>query len=776
MEEPKPKHQSKTVQQSKTNEMHPQRRSADSSTLPSHTISTTLVTLVLSCCLLLLVPATTATSTSVTAQTNATASNATTTTVEDNFNCPADCDCRLAHNTHKPFLHAKCSSLRGLKAIETVETKLPIHSIDLSNLRLARLSHALDKLVDVTSIDLSHNELHEFGHLGRRIKKLNLKHNRITSAKLSKLPQHVQVLNLQHNDITYLPLEMKHLSNLQTLELSHNHINCSCETLEVRNWLQERHVFMEHPVTCSYPAEYMGKSWLQIKQEDVCAKEKRGWFPDEDENELMLGDQPIEGSADNEDEDEFGKAYLPIDKKASTVKSTEVHESDVEGSGDLDAAELAHDLSHLTTQGPDNLMARINNEEDEELEQPRNAIDEQLDEEPLEDEGSGSGGGALVIPHLAYDNDNTDDFNTDGDQHDNDSTPVEEPVETADDIFNRHMKGILEMAKEAKDALKGSTTESTNEEAPMSAQDVFNRHMGIFEGAEAETDKSEQTAPGGADSEDDLWPVVHKDDDSENVEGFTTDGPLTADKEQIQQAKVGEQDDTNATYFLFGVIGIIVIGLLLFVGIKRCKNNSGNDDDVENPRNRELLDMDKKNLGKPLRNGNENLPLIGEKTNVDLAKPVSGKKPYDGNDIKDGPAQQEPLINGNGTKNGNALSDNVPQINEPGQQQPHEYYPITPRYPTPQSPRASKYAQYPQGEPNNNNADDAYLPSSPKSGRYSPVYSPETGRVKIKLTETPRPKTPMLVTRSKSNAGDIVTTPVRSEVGNGGSAAPQRVY
>lgn len=34
------------------------------------------------------------------------------------------------------------------------------------------------------------------------------------------------------------------------------------------------------------------------------------------------------------------------------------------------------------------------------------------------------------------------------------------------------------------------------------------------------------------------------------------------------------------------------------------------------------------------------------------------------------------------------------------------------------------------------------------------VYSHDTGRVKIKLSETSRPKTPILVTRSKSNAAD----------------------
>jgi len=66
--------------------------------------------------------------------------------------------------------------------------------------------------------------------------------------------------------------------------------------------------------------------------------------------------------------------------------------------------------------------------------------------------------------------------------------------------------------------------------------------------------------------------------------------------------------------------------------------------------------------------------------------------------------------------------------------------------------------------------DEVFLPEEAAPKRYSPVYSPETGRVKIKLMETPKPKTPMLVTRSRSNAGAYITTPnlnIRSTSPNG---------
>uniref|UniRef100_A0A1B0AB66 LRRCT domain-containing protein n=1 Tax=Glossina pallidipes TaxID=7398 RepID=A0A1B0AB66_GLOPL len=633
---------------------------------------------------------------------------------DENFECPEDCHCVLAHHTHQPFLHAKCSSLKGLKSEEPLKSTLPIHSIDLSYLNLTRLSHALEKLHDLTSINLSHNELHEIGHLGRRIKKLNLKHNRFNSAKLSKLPAHVQSLNLQHNDITYLPLEFTKLSQLQSLELSHNQINCSCETLEVRNWLQERHVFMEHPVTCTYPASAKGKPWLQLKQSDICAKEKHGWHADDEENELMMGDQPIEDPGNEEGNEELGKDYLPIGagsgnrKKIARSKMTDT----VEGSGDL--SELNIHL-HTPILGP--------------METSSETLGNHVTDEPLsandDDDGSGSGDGLLIIPHLhPHHSVDPDDFD------DNDITG---------DIFGDGL-GIF----------KTSKPQSTTDE-PVKEDSIVPVEQDIL----------------GSDNEPRVKVVTDGPEITESIEDANADSIKHANG----MAENGE--DSNATYFLLGVVVLIIVGLLAYVALKRCKKRGRGGNDAENPQT-ELLDMDKKQLGKPIRNGvPEHVPLIGEKAKADLNKSMNGanKKPYDAGDVKDGSAQQEPLLNGNNSPHSpNNISGTLPdQKNTSGSNEPslhapnHEYYPISPRYPTPQSPRASKYGQQQQvQEPNNNDPEKPYLSSSPKSGRYSPVYSPETGRVKIKLSETPRPKTPMLVTRSRSNAGEIITTPIRA--------------
>ncbi|XP_067632758.1 protein windpipe [Eurosta solidaginis] len=659
----------------------------------------------------------------------------TTTPNNNNYNCPADCQCVLAKHTHVPFLHAKCRSLEGLRSYAPTATSLAIHSLDLSYLNLKRLSHPLEKLPDVTSIDLSHNELHEIGHLGRRIKKLNLKHNRITSSKLNKLPVHLQVLNLQHNDITNLPLDLTRLSNLETLELSHNQINCTCETLDVRNWLQERHVFMENAVKCEYPSEVKGKPWLQVKQTDICDHEKNGRLNEEEDNELMMGDQPVEEAGDQDDDDELGKAFMPIEK-ASAAKTNSVNLNEVEGSGDLSEMNAPINLAMTTV-----ASAVENSQEHFTTDKP---LSPNAKENEDYDDGSGSGAGPLILPDIARGPLITDDF--------------EAPDEgDKDDAFDSKP---IEQSTPAKDV-------EEEEQEHRSLDDIFNIGMGIFD-TNRFAEESSAAPTGKPVSEEAIVPINQHNLESEDVTDVSTEGPISGEPSAILTANIGnkQKDDTNATYYLLGVIGIIVVGLILFVGIKRCKHNRQAAHDAENPRQTELLDMDKKNLGKPLRNGNEQSPLIGDKTKSDFAKPINGasqKKPYDSNDVKVGAGQQQPLLNGS---NGTAPNEHVQKENAPSATEaapPHEYHPITPRYPTPKSPRASKYAQYPKlGAEHNNNNDDSYLPASPKSGRYSPVYSPETGRVKVKLTETPHPKTPMLVTRSKSNAGDIVTTPVIS--------------
>ncbi|XP_055842390.1 protein windpipe [Episyrphus balteatus] len=573
-------------------------------------------------------------------------------TLANTYDCPDDCHCNVI-NGAIPHNHAKCTSLNGLMK----SRNLPIHSIDLSNMNLTRIpSHQLEKLRDLISIDLSNNEIAEVGRLGPRVKTLNLKNNSITSGKLSKIPLHVQHLDLSHNELTYLPLELRNLSKLRTIELNNNQINCSCETLDVRNWLQEKHVYTESLVKCTYPSEVKGKPWLQVKQSQMCEREKAtlGFGEDEEDNELMMGDAPaVEGSGEEDevDEEELGNVFMPIDNKKSSKESSDAPDLIVQGSGD---GEVSSPI----------------------IEEKEHAMEED------EEDGSGSGMG----PNLHIFRLNEEDS--------------EEKPATDDIIVPVVVKNV-------------------ESEAPK-------------EDASEEKDSSETP---------------------ENGNGI--------EKASIMVPR-DENGESKNTYVLLGVILLIVLGLILYVGVKRCKTNSRNRaHDAENPRSTELLNMDKKNLGKPIqKNGTEHAPLITEKKKEDMAKPINGNSRTIYEDEKD-KKTHEPLLNGD-SKPQNESNNNVLPKEEPSQltiRQPEYTEPpydpnhrIIPRYPPPKSPRASKQ--------NYQNDDDPYLPSSPKTGRYSPVYSPETGKVKIKLTETPRPKTPMLVTRSKSNAGEIITTPV----------------
>lgn len=241
-----------------------------------------------------------------------------------------------------------------------------------------------------------------------------------------------------------------------------------------------------------------------------------------------------------------------------------------------------------------------------------------------------------------------------------------------------------------------------------------------------------------------------------------------ADPNELNKANV---EDNTGTYILLFIIGILLVSLIVFVAIKNRqeKRNNKRRYDVEKNGATELQDMDKSLLGKPIdRNGNgkhEHSPLIN-----DNHRPKDeGFMPYTTPAITvDEPIQEVPQkekeksqqsLYENGLPNGNG---NV-------------FEPIEPVHNTngtvPKSPDSDDEVYHPAAD--NLSGPDSleapvdtpkryspiYTPISPRSARYSPVYSPETGRVKIKLTETPKPKTPVVVTRSRSRAGDYVNTP-----------------
>ncbi|EDW44903.1 GM22012, partial [Drosophila sechellia] len=319
---------------------------------------------------------------------------------------------------------------------------------------------------------------------------------------------------------------------------------------------------------------FRGRSWLQLKQDEICKKEKYQWF-DTEENELMMGDQPAAASAEREDEEELGKDFLPIvGNPAATAKKVRspqipLPSDQVEGSGDLSETNMELKLPEEVVPEPEAAESQLVDA----AASPSVLQEHIVKDEDEDDEGSGSGGGLLIIPDPSKVKiTSEDDVDSDGDQEE------KKPVE-----------------------------------------------------------------------EDNIVPVVMTNLGTGLESDVVTDGPLDNSKESedILTAKIGKpKDDSSAIYYLLAVIGLIVVGLVLFVAIKRCKYDSNAAArDAEAQRQTELLDMDKKQLGKPLHknghgNGQEHSPLIGEKTKLDEAQIV--KKPYENGEAKDGAGHNSP--------------------------------------------------------------------------------------------------------------------------------------
>lgn len=626
--------------------------------------------------------------------------------------CPLDCTCSDIEINHHTYGHAKCSSLKGLREIGKDAT---IQSVDCSAIEISKITTQLDKLTNLTRLDLSNNHISEVPKLSKRIRVLNLAHNSITSGKLSKIPLYVRHLNLSHNDITYLPLEFKELIFLKSLELMGNPINCTCETLQVRNWLQDNRVWTDNHVTCSSPLRFKGQPWLQVKQSEVCPP-KLGeptsltYIWDDQENELMQGDQPIigdgSGSGSLPDEDELGKEYLPIeptfDHRTHIQSSSEMSglNEDYEGSGSDDYTDekKTSRLTNYDGSGDDRIASTTEN---------------------IEDDGSGSGDGIVVIPKL--DTINIIDESTESDLEETTRAPYEL------NIFNNGVS-IHKVDDE-------SNSETSSTAAPVNEASIIPARM--------------------------VPTYLEKNEPSKNEE----------EKANLSDAESDEVKETKSTYILLGLLGFLLVGLIVFVIFRKKGANRSNrrsKSDVENPAATEMLDMNKQLLGKPInRNGNGNveiIPLMPKNTDH-----WDGEKPSNGHHVPekvDMQKAEEPLLNrinapdvahekpqstvppsDSHLSNGNAQLPNE-NIEDSNNRRPEQSAPAGSRLAPPQ-------VQEPQLD------DEVFMPISPKPSRYSPVYSPETGRVKIKLTETPKPRTPMLITRSRSNAGEIISTPVR---------------
>lgn len=619
--------------------------------------------------------------------------------------CPLDCICSDIEINHQTYGHAKCSSLKGLREIGKDAT---IQSVDCSAIDISKITTQLDKLTNLTRLDLSINHISEVPKLSKRIRVLNLAHNSITSGKLSKIPLYVRHLNLSHNEITYLPLEFMELNSLKSLELIGNPINCTCETLQVRNWLQNNRVWTDNHVTCSSPLRFKGQPWLQVKQSEVCpAKLGEPFIWDDEDNELMQGDQPILGDGSGSgvltDEDELGKEFLPVKPLLKFASSTETPTDLIEyyeGSGSDEYADEKRTArpTKYEGSGDDRIASTTVN---------------------IEDDGSGSGDGLVPIPKLG--GINSIDESDESDLVESTLAPYQL------NIFNNGVS-IHKVDDE-------TNSDASSTAAPVDEASIAPARMAPTLLEKPEANKSEEV------------------------------------KANLSEDKSNQVKETQSTYILLGLLGFLLVGLIVFVIFRKKGTNRSNrrsKSDVENPTATEMQDMNKQLLGKPInRNGNGNVEIIPlmpkNKDQWDGEKPSNGHHIPEKVDLQ---KAEEPLLNRinasdvDHEKPQNTVPPSDGHVSNGNVQSPNENSEDNNNRRPEQSAPADSHLAPPQvQEPQLD--DEVFMPISPKPSRYSPVYSPETGRVKIKLTETPKPRTPMLITRSRSNAGEIITTPVR---------------
>lgn len=628
----------------------------------------------------------------------------------ETYDCPSSCEC------NETTFSARCDDLNELIASFSAKDRqnlMPIKLLDLSNNQLTKLSSQLELLTNLTELNLSYNYLTQVQKLNfEHLMKLDLSHNRITSGKLKKLPKNVVHLNLSHNEITYLPVDFMKLKALRYLELAGNPLNCTCNTLHVRNYLSYNNVWTDKHILCASPSIVKGQPWLQARQSEICMepsstttqRSKINWSNYEDDSENMMGDQPQPGPDDveYEDDDYDGGTQADEEEKldpfADASESPETvdeekpeEESDAKSVDDMAIDEDfmpvaqehdSHDGSTVEPEAVSKHVADLGNYDE-------GSGDENLpaaaSEQP-EDDGESGSGGFIVVPSVH----NANDLES-STEEDNSISPL----------------GIFE----------------DNTESPIKTLSA-----GILAGAKDETE-----------------PIL--------------------DGAQKSDVNTAQTDDNTGTYILLGILALCLISLMAFVAVKnRQEKNRNRRFDVEKNGATELQDMDKRLLGKPIdRNGNgngptEQAPLINNYPQHNNERPSGYTSFHPPGITVDEPKAAPREAN----KSQQSLYENAPngQVEQTHKgatngsaSKPHDSEDEV-FHPASENPASLNVSPEPVKR-----YSPIYTPASPRSERYSPVYSPETGRVKIKLTETPKPKTPVVVTRSRSRAGDYIKTP-----------------
>ncbi|XP_026496619.2 protein windpipe [Vanessa tameamea] len=669
--------------------------------------------------------------------------------------CPDGCVC----STTRDGLHrVTCSNLAELYKYSLRQKHHNINILDLSHNNITKITHELDRLTEVVTLDLSTNgltELNKFLHNAKKLVHLNLAHNRIQKLSLTYLPISVSSLDLSGNLLKDVPSDIAHLPSLEHLELNGNPLECSCENIVARNHLLAANVYIDN-VKCHTPVHLKGRSWLELKTKDICKIAKPDFM------DMMMGDQPIDAVR-------IGEETTAL-KSMSLVASSDLDEGKIIHGADLvedDDSLQFMKVGHFSTPSPINEIEGSGEAESTTISDVIEPVQERkmlgnlfANEEilPAENthttddpmEGSGEGSGFFIPDYEEI---------------------SEKNVETTTPI-------ISELSPDPVERIFNDDENSTELEFPMHVPPT------IYQGG----------------------PDWHSKTDPEVVTGRSATPEVTRDTTVSEQIRVTQASEVlgqapsneenvvphkTGTYVCIALIIVLLVGLIGFA-ITKGQMRKRRDRrllrqqkrDVEKA-SKEMVDMNKSLLGKPAAienpvekkvNGKYELVPTHEthqkkSENGDVGNGIKRNEtedlrtdsPRDTNQNKSSsidnnlahehqiPQQEtsfESDIGANSRKDTNSLSseDIFVPINDDD------------------NPRLNRNRDSDVSQPLINGdptVDCDYL--SP-SREYVPVYSPDMGRVRIKITETPKPKTPVLVTRSRSNAGDIIITP--SQDGN----------
>lgn len=659
--------------------------------------------------------------------------------------CPESCICT---NTRDGLHRATCSNLAEIYKFTLRQKHHNINILDLSHNNITKLSHELGRLTEIVTLDLSTNgitDINKFLNNAKKLVHLNLANNRIRQLTLTYLPASVSSLDLTNNLLQDLPSDLEHLSSLEHFELDGNPLDCSCANIRARDRLLSKNVFIDK-VKCSTPTKYAGRSWLQLKTKEICKLAAK------DDLDVMMGDQPFDVEKIGDDTTALkSMALISSDVLEGNVihlvKSTEDDDnlqfmkvshttppsslSEIEGSGAEDESTTMSSVSDINQEQRinANLMA---------TEEVLPVTNMHTTEDHMESSGEGSGSG---IPD--YEEEPTVET----------TTPLLPDLEP--EPVHRYFEN---------ENTDNNATEFPTVQTPDLFQGGHDWHMST------ESFVTDRVAT----------PMMTPD----TTISETLSATSTKELESITNANDKAVPHKTGTYVCVAIIIVLLVGLIGFAIMKgqirkrrdrRLLRQQKRDIEAA----KEMVDMSKSLLGKPaIEESPTEKKVNGKYELVPTHEPLQKKE---NNDFANGKTH--------GDANEHRTSSPRDSNQNKSSSKDHNY--ALDKTPTPIQDLSFESATLPDSKKDTNSlsSEDIFVPMHQETPRmngtadsdlsqplingdqntdsdflspsreYVPVYSPDMGRVRIKMSETPKPKTPVLVTRSRSNAGDIVITP-----------------